>query len=92
MDKTKYLCISVDGKEHIGTVKASTSDELMLGLVQACQAHFDADVTLTCNVNIEDYIYGNDGTITVLVETVAHVNEEDNTYQMRIFICETWLY
>ena len=82
--KKKYFSINVSNgnSEHIGTVIAKTSEELNEKALEACQAHFDANVEIP-TLNINDYLKGESGTIEI------HVPDE---FEIELFICETWVY
>jgi hypothetical protein len=85
--KKRYFTVNETEGEctHVGTLVASTSEELKKKLITACMGHFDANVIKTSDIDIEDCIYGK---IYSLKITLDCMMETTNS----VSISETWLY
>jgi len=85
--KKRYFTVNEAGGEtaHVGTLVASTSEELKNKLLEACCAHFDAEVTGIPNIDINDCLYGK--TLDVKIDLNC-----DLAFPIVVTISETWLY
>jgi hypothetical protein len=85
--KKRYFTVNEAKGEcaHIGTLIASTSEELKNKLSEACCAHFDAKVIGMSDFNIDDCLYGE--TLDVKIDLDC-----DLAFPIVVTISETWLY
>lgn len=81
----KYFSVSAfgDSREHIATIEADYSNDLKDMLQVALQDHYDSDVVIKTEINIESYINGLSGTVDIKVGA---------DYLETILIQQTWLY
>ena len=88
--KAKYYTLFEPGEiNHIGTVKANTTDELKLKTEEACKCHFDSE----CDASNVDF-----GEVLQQMNKVPYVSFEINiddggdNWDKEIGISETWIY
>jgi len=85
MKKLFYFSVTADNGsgEHIGTICATTDEELKAKLITACMEHFDEDVEITGDIKIENFMYGRTG---------DDIGIKVGDYDDAVSICQTWLY
>ena len=88
MSKKLYFSVNAanGSGEHIGTICANTSEELKEKLGIACAEHFDQDIKIKDEVDINNFLQGRSGNVKIEVE----IDEEK--FDDEVFICQTWLY
>lgn len=90
--KKKYFTINERDDEcaHIGTLVASTSEELKNKLKEACSVHFDAEVIEISDIDINQYLYGRVFEIKVTLDCVTP--DFEVKFSTIVTISESWLY
>jgi hypothetical protein len=86
MEKKYYTVNEAEGEcAHIGTLIASTSEELKNKLITACAEHLDANVVETSDIDIEQCLYGRILEVKVTLDCEVE-------FPISVTISETWLY
>ncbi len=85
--KTMYFLLTEDEDSVVGVIAATSNEELSIKAKIAIDQHFDTDIPVGLKLDMEDYMYGRMGQVSVDTEF-----DNDPEYKATITIQQTWLY